>query len=418
MQDTDFIVVGSGVFGSTVAERLASKGKKVTVFERRTHLAGNAFSYRDPRSGIEIHKYGSHIFHTKDDAVFEYLSKFTEFNNYIHTVNTRHDGKFFPMPVNLDTINLLYNTNFNAEEAEKFVTHEAERDFVELAKSLNQNPETYTPQNFEEQGIKLVGRKLYETFLKNYTEKQWNTDAKNIPADILKRIPVRFSRDNRYFIDAKYQGVPKNGYGKMVEKMLQNPNIEVKLNSNFIQKIPNVNPNIKVIYTGQVDELLNYELGVLPYRSLRFEQFWVNENNTDADHFSHFLDTEKEPKVSEETLAKIARDSNLKQTVINEADKNVPYTRSHFYKYYQIHDEKVLSQPISCVMREYPADFKKGSDAYYPVNNAESEKLYENYVALLAERYPNIILGGRLGKFRYWDMDVAVKNALELAEEL
>ena len=376
--DYDYLVVGAGIFGATVAERLASAGKKVLVIERRPHLAGNIYSYTDEETGIEIHKYGSHIFHTEMDEVWEYVTKFTEFNDYTHTVDTRHEGKLYPMPVNLDTINLLYDTDMSAEEAEKFVAEEAKRDSEKYGITK--------PKNFEEKGISLVGEKLYTAFLKNYTEKQWNTSAKNLSADLLSRIPVRFSHDNRYFMTAKYQGIPCDGYTKIVENMLNHENIKVKLETDFKDIKDELSSDVRIIYCGQVDELFNYELGVLPWRSLRFEE----EKTEDG----------------------------LGEAVINEADKDVPYTRAHDYKYYQIHQPEVIKQRISYVAREYPADFERGGEAYYPVNNEESAKLYERYVELCKERYPNMTLGGRLGAYQYWDMDKAIKNALELVEGL
>ena len=378
----DLIVVGAGFYGATVAERVASRGKKVLVLDRRKHVAGNAYSYRDETTGIEIHKYGSHIFHTEDDGVWDYITKFTEFNDYVHTVPTRHDGKLYPMPINLDTINLLYGTNMGPEEAEKFVAEEAKKAGI------------LEPKNFEEKGISLVGEKLYTTFIKNYSEKQWSTSATNLSAEILSRIPVRYSHDDRYFMTAKHQGIPVNGYGKIVENMLSNENIEVKLGVDFISIMDSIPEDKPILYCGQVDELLDYELGVLPYRSLRFEAEWVNEDEEDG------------------------ADSKLGHAVINEADADVAYTRTHFYKYYQIHEPEVLASKKSYTVREYPADFVRGGEAYYPINNAENEELYEKYVNLLAERYPNITLGGRLGAYRYWDMDKAIRFALDYAETL
>lgn len=381
-EDYDLIVVGAGFYGATVAERMSRRGKKVLVLERRNHVAGNAYSYRDEKTGIEIHRYGSHIFHTEDEKVWEYITKFTDFNDYVHTVPTRHDGKLYPMPINLDTINLLYKTDMGPEAAEEFVKNEAEKAGIK------------NPKNFEEKGISLVGEKLYTTFIKNYSEKQWSTSAENLSADILSRIPVRYSHDDRYFMTAKYQGIPVNGYGKIVEKMLDHENIDVKLGADFISIMDNIPDNKPVVYCGQVDELLDYELGVLPYRSLRFEAEWVDE-----------------------TLPEGA-DSKLGHAVINEADFDVDYTRTHFYKYYQIHQPEVINQPKSYTVREYPADFVRGGEAYYPINNAENESLYEQYVELLKNRYPNIMLGGRLGAYQYWDMDKAIKNALDFVETL
>ena len=370
----DYIIVGAGFFGATVAERLAEKGKKILVIDRRDHLAGNAYSYTDAATGIEVHKYGSHIFHTELDEVWDYITKFTEFNDYVHTVPTRHAGKLYPMPINLDTINLLYGTNMTGAEAEEFVKKEAEKAGIT------------DPKNFEEKGISLVGEKLYTTFLKHYTEKQWSTDPKNLSADILSRIPVRYNHDNRYFITAKHQGIPKNGYGKIVENMLNHENIEVRLNTDFKDIKDQIPATTKILYCGQVDELLDYKFGVLPYRSLRFEE----ERTTNT----------------------------LGCAVINEADAEVPYTRAHDYKYYQIHQPEVINQPECIICREYPANFEKGGEAYYPINNDENEALYQKYVAEAKTEYPNLILGGRLGAYRYWDMDIAIKNALDLAAKL
>ena len=373
-----YIVIGAGIFGATVAEKLSHQAP-VLIIDRRPHLAGNIYSHTDVETGIEIHDYGSHIFHTESDEVWDYITQFAEFNNYVHTVDTRHAGKLYPMPINLDTINLLYGTSMEAEEAEKFVAAEARKDVEKEGIT--------TPKNFEEQGISLVGRKLYEAFLKNYTEKQWHDKATNISADILKRIPVRFSHDNRYFITAKHQGIPVEGYTKIVEKMLSADNIETRLNTSFKDIESEIPADTTVIYCGPVDELMDYQLGVLPYRSLRFES---------------------------ETV----KNSDQKEAVINEADADIPYTRTHNFKYYQIHDENIVNQPTSILMREYPADFSKDAEPYYPVNTPESEALYQKYVALAKEKYPNLRLGGRLGAYRYWDMDVAIVNALKLVKEL
>ena len=374
VKDYKYIVAGAGLFGAIIAERLASRGNAVLVVEKRNHIAGNIYSYTDEETGIEVHKYGSHIFHTEFDEVWDYITKFTEFNDYAHTVDTRYHGELYPMPINLDTINKLYGTDMNAEEAEKFVAEEAAKAGIT------------DPKNFEEKGLSLVGEKLYTALLKGYTEKQWNTSATNLSAEILKRIPVRFSHDNRYFITAKHQGIPKEGYTKMVQNILDNGLIEVRTNTTFQDIESEISEGAKIIYCGQIDQLMDYSLGVLPWRSLRFEEVRT-----------------------EETLG---------EAVINEADPAVSYTRSHDYKYYQIHQPEVIAQKACYICREYPADFEKGGEVYYPVNNDESEALYQKYVAAVKEKYPNMILGGRLGAYRYWDMDIAIKNALELAEKL
>ena len=373
-----YIVVGAGLFGATVAEKLSHQAP-VLIIDRRPHLAGNVYSHFDEATGIEVHDYGSHIFHTESDEVWDYITQFTDFNNYTHTVNTRYQGELYPMPINLDTINKLYGQDMDAEGAERFVAKEAKAD--------SEKEGITDPQNFEEKGISLVGRKLYEAFLKGYTEKQWNTKATNLSADILKRIPVRFSHDNRYFITAKHQGIPVEGYTKIVENMLSSENIETRLSTSFKDIEAEIPEDATVIYCGPVDELLDYELGVLPYRSLRFE-------------------------------TEVVKNSEQKEAVINEADPDVPYTRTHNFKYYQIHRPEVVNQSTSILMREYPADFSKGAEPYYPVNTPESEELYQKYVSLAKEKYPNLILGGRLGAYKYWDMDVAIKNALELVERI
>jgi UDP-galactopyranose mutase len=374
MKEYDYIIVGAGIYGATVAERLANKGKSVLVIDKREHLAGNIYSYTDKETGIEVHKYGSHIFHTEDEEVWEYITRFTDFNNYVHTVKTRHNGKLYPMPINLDTINLLYGTDMNAEEAEKFVKEEAAKENISQ------------PKNFEEKGSSLVGRKLYEAFLKNYTAKQWATEPTNLSAALLSRIPVRFSHDDRYFMTAKHQGIPTEGYTKMIEKMLDNPLIDIRLETDFNDIKNEIPSNSHIIYCGQIDELMDFQFGDLPYRSLRFEQETTNDT--------------------------------LGQAVINEADIEVPYTRSHDYKYYQCHQPEIVSQEKSIICREYPDNYERGKEAYYPVNNPESAELYAKYKQAALEKYPNMILGGRLGAYQYWDMDKAIRGALDLAREL
>ena len=378
MKEYDYLVVGAGIFGATVAERLASANKKILVIDKRKNVAGNIYSYTDEETKIEVHEYGSHIFHTEIDEVWNYITRFAEFNDYVHMVNTRHNGKLYPMPINLDTINLLYGTNMDAKRAKEFILRVAQEDM----KRLN----IVIPRNFEEKAISMVGEKLYNSLIKHYTEKQWNTLACNLPAEILSRIPIRFSCDNRYFMTAKYQGIPKLGYTNMISSMLSSKRIDIKLGVNFKDIKYDIPDDLYIIYCGQVDELLDYKIGVLPWRSLRFK--------------------------------KEKSDATLKQAVINEADDNVPYTRTHDFKYYQTHQPGVIRQSKSIIMREYPMNFKRGKEAYYPVNDVVSEGLYKKYVKLCREKYPRLILGGRLGAYRYWDMDKSVLEALKLAHLL
>lgn len=374
VSNTNFIVVGAGIFGAVVAERLAKNGNKVLVLEKRNHIAGNVYSYTDSTTGIEVHKYGSHIFHTESDSIWDYITNFGEFNDYIHVVNTRHEGNLYPMPINIDTVNMLYKTNMTSDEARKFVDFEAKKTGI------------VHPKNFEEKGLSLVGEKLYTAFLKNYTKKQWNTDPKNLPADILSRIPVRFSHNNHYFITAKHQGIPKEGYTKLVENMLSSDLIDVQLNTDFRSITQELSNETTVIYCGQIDELFNYKFGVLPYRSLRFE---VEKTN-----------------------------NSQGQAVINEADYDIKYTRTHDYKYYQIHQPNIIKQQASILCREYPTNYEKGDEAYYPINTPESEQLYQKYIKFAQKNYPNMVFGGRLGAYRYWDMDKAIEAALALSSQL
>lgn len=366
-----YFIIGAGIWGAVMAERIASvMNEPVTIVDRRNHIGGNCHSVFDAETGIECHYYGSHIFHTSISEVWEYISSFCEFTSYRHKVFTRHNGKIFSMPINLFTINEFYGKNFTPAEAEAFLAAEIQRDCVDQ------------PSNLEEKAISLIGRPLYEAFIKNYTRKQWERDPKNLPASIINRLPFHTCYNMEYFCDT-WQGVPKDGYHTLFKKMLSNSNITVKLNCDYTA-IQNMIPSDAIImYTGMPDELFKYKYGMLEWRSLRFE--WERINLRDFQGTS----------------------------VINYADLDVPYTRIHEFKHY--HPERTssfnLNKTIIC--REYPASYHVQNEAYYPINDERNRNLYSKY-AEEADKIPGLILGGRLGAYRYWDMDKAVANALHI----
>ncbi|MBQ9536253.1 MAG: UDP-galactopyranose mutase [Desulfovibrionaceae bacterium] len=364
-----FFIIGAGLWGAVMAERLASQlHLPVTIFEKRAHIGGNCHSQLDPETGIECHIYGSHIFHTSLPEVWHYITQFTEFTNYRHTVLTKHNGKIYSMPINLATINALYNRNFTPEEAKEFLQRE-----IAEAKIA-------APQNLEEQAISLIGRPLYEAFIKNYTQKQWACAPKDLPKEIITRLPFRTSYNCNYFTDT-WQGVPKDGYFNLFKRLLDHPNITIELNTSYAKIKDQLPKDATVIYTGLVDELCNYQYGPLAWRSLEFS--WETVNVCDYQGTA----------------------------VLNYADLDVSYTRIHEFKHY--HPERIepfnLAKSVIC--REYPANFSPGLEAYYPVNNAQNNLLYERYAEECAKTQ-QIILGGRLGKYKYFDMDKTIADAL------
>lgn len=369
MNETKYVVVGAGFFGSVVARRIAEElNEKVLVIDKKNHIGGNCYAYIDKETGIEVHKYGSHIFHTSNEDVWNFLSRFTEFNNYCHTVYSNYRNTIYSLPINLHTINQFFQKDLSPSEAQELVKKE-----VEEAGVVN-------PKNLEEKAVSLIGKSLYEAFIKGYTKKQWSVDPKDLSPEIITRLPVRFNYNNSYFSD-KYQGIPNDGYEKMFKNILDHKNIEVKLNTDFKEIKNEISKDTKVVYTGPIDELCNYEFGALPWRSLRFE---VEKKNV-----ADFQGT----------------------TVINYADESVPFTRIHEFKHY--HPEWQNSEK-TIICREYSENYRVGKEPYYPVNNPESEELYQKYLNFAKQKFPNFIFGGRLGCYKYWDMDKAIKYALEL----
>ncbi|MDT0119390.1 UDP-galactopyranose mutase [Kocuria sp. PD6] len=374
--NTDLVVVGSGLFGLTVAERAAREmGLKVTMIDRRSHLGGNAYSENEERTGIEVHRYGAHLFHTSNERVWEYVNRFTAFTNYVHRVYTRHKGEVFPMPINLGTINQFFRAAYSPGEARDLIREQA----GELAGT--------DPQNLNDKGIQLIGRPLYEAFIKHYTGKQWQTDPKDLPASIISRLPVRYTYDNRYFNDT-HEGLPVDGYTAWLERMADHPNIDVRLDTDFFDDSQefsksNVVGQVPVVYTGPVDRYFDYAQGDLSWRTIDLEE--------------EVLDIEDFQGTS----------------VMNYPDEDVPFTRIHEFRHF--HPERDYTKDATVIMREFSRFAEKGDEPYYPVNTqADREKLlaYRD----LAKGESSVLFGGRLGTYKYLDMHMAIGSALSMVD--
>lgn len=370
----DLVVVGSGLFGLTIAEQAATElGLKVALLDRRSHIGGNAYSEKEKQTGIEVHRYGAHLFHTSNERVWEYVNRFTEFTNYVHRVYTRHNGIVYPMPINLGTINQFFNAAYSPAEAKALIAEQA----GELAGT--------DPQNLNDKGISLIGRPLYEAFIKHYTAKQWQTPPEELPASIISRLPVRYNYDNRYFND-KYEGLPVDGYAAWLERMAAHPNIEVHLNTDFFEpghqySRENVLGQIPVVYTGPVDRYFDYAEGDLSWRT---------------------IDLEEEVLPIEDFQG---------CSVMNYPDADVPFTRIHEFRHF--HPERDYTKDATVIMREYSRFANKGDEPYYPVNTSvDREKLlaYRD----LAKGEDNVLFGGRLGTYKYLDMHMAIGAALSM----
>ena len=358
----DYLIVGSGLFGSTIANRLKREGKKVLVIEKRNHIGGNV--YTENMEGINVHKYGAHIFHTDYKDVWDYVNSFVEFNRYTNSPVARYKNEIYNMPFNMNTFSKIWSDVITPEDALRHINEER--------KEI-----TEEPKNLEEQAISLVGRTIYEKLVKCYTEKQWNRDCKDLPAFIIKRLPVRLTYDNNYFND-RYQGIPIGGYTLLVERMLEG--IEVQLNTDYLSNKEKYDSMAnKVIYTGPLDEYFNYSLGELEWRSLRFENKIYDTDNYQGN------------------------------AVINYTSHDVEYTRSIEHK----HFEFVTDNKKTIVTYEYPADYKEGMEKYYTINDDKNNALADKYREL-AEKEKNVIFGGRLAEYKYYDMDDVIKRALDL----
>ena len=370
----DLVVVGSGLFGLTIAEQAATElGLKVVLLDRRSHIGGNAYSENEEQTGIEVHRYGAHLFHTSNERVWEYVNRFTGFTNYVHRVYTRHNGIVYPMPINLGTINQFFNAAYSPAEAKALIAEQA----GELAGT--------DPQNLNDKGISLIGRPLYEAFIKHYTAKQWQTPPEELPASIISRLPVRYTYDNRYFND-KYEGLPVDGYAAWLERMAAHPNIEVRLNTDFFSddheySREKVLGQIPVVYTGPVDRYFDYAEGDLSWRT---------------------IDLEGEALPIEDFQG---------CSVMNYPDADVPFTRIHEFRHF--HPERDYTKDATVIMREYSRFANKGDEPYYPVNTSvDREKLLK--YRDLAKGEQNVLFGGRLGTYKYLDMHMAIGAALSM----
>ena len=365
-----YIVVGSGFFGSTVAERIANDlGQPVLVLEARPHLGGNSYSYADPVTGIEHHLYGSHIFHTRDLEVWNYVNRFAAFNHYRHRVLTRWRGETYFMPINLDTINRFYRRCMTPDEAGRFLAAEAAKAGIS------------TPGNFEEKAISQIGKPLYEAFIRGYTSKQWGVAPASLSESILSRLPVRTSYHCDYF-DDPYQGIPTSGYGAMFGVMLDHPLIAVRLNTNYFHVREALTPSATVIFSGAIDRFFDFRFGSLAWRSLRFE-----------------------------TEVK-AVDDFQGNAVVNYAEEDVPFTRIHEFKHYHPERRHLEGQTLIC--REYPAPFFRDGEPFYPVGTADDQRLLSRYQELVSGLSGRVLFGGRLGAYRYYNMDQVIRQALDL----
>lgn len=376
MSNCDVLVVGAGFYGLTVADRLADQyGLNVTVIDRRDHVGGNSYSYFDRDTGIEVHQYGSHIFHTSSSKIYDYISRFTQLNEYVHTVYSVHKGKVYSLPFNLATINSFFGTAMGPAEAEAFIS------------SLRQPTESSKELTLDQKGISMVGKELYEAFIKNYTAKQWQTDPEKLPASIISRIPVRYTYDNRYFGD-KYQGLPVDGYGAWHERMLNHKNIEVHLNTDFFDPNGKFSKSrtvgqIPVIYTGPIDTYFDYQHKSLGWRTIDFE--------TEVKSVPDFQGT----------------------SVMNYPDLDVPYTRIHEFQHY--HPERSNDSGKTVVMKEYSRFANESDEPYYPINSTDDRDTLASYREL-ATLETGVHFGGRLGTYQYLDMHMAIGSALVAVE--
>jgi UDP-galactopyranose mutase len=361
------VVVGSGFFGSVVAHCAATElGVPVLLVDKRSHVGGNSYSELDPETGIEYHRYGTHIFHTSNTKVWQFVNRFTAFNNYRHRVFAVYQGKTYTLPINLMTINNFFGKSFTPEEAKAFVE-------CEIRYAAPQNP-----RNLEEKAISLVGRRLYEAFIRGYTSKQWETDPQELPPDIISRLPVRFSYNDFYFSDL-YEGIPTNGYYKIFEGLLAPSNIRVELNCDYLQICKLIPEHALVIYTGAIDRFYDYQYGNLGWRTLNFEL--------------------ERPNVADYQGA----------AVINYSEPQYPYTRIHEFKH--LHPERPqVSRTL--IMREYSRFAGRADEPYYPIGTSQDKKCYAQYREL-ADLEDRVLFGGRLGSYRYYDMHQAIAAALK-----
>lgn len=360
----DYLIVGAGLFGAVFAQEAKKKGKKCLIVEKRNHIAGNV--YCEEIHGIQVHRYGAHIFHTSDRKIWEYVCRFAEFNHYINSPIARYRGELYNLPFNMNTFSKMWGIATPREAQDIIAAQIADLNITE-------------PKNLEEQALSLVGRDVYEKLIKGYTEKQWGRDCRDLPAFIIRRLPLRFTYDNNYFNDT-CQGIPIGGYTRLVEKLLEGT--EVRLNVDYLEHRGELDSLAdKIIYTGMIDQFYDYALGVLQYRSVRFETEELEMENYQGN------------------------------AVVNYTEREVPYTRIIEHKHFEFG-----TQPTTIISREYSSEWQKGDEPYYPVNDERNNALYARYKER-ADRETNIIFGGRLGGYKYYDMDKVIAAALELCDK-
>lgn len=369
----DYMVVGAGIFGATFANIMTSKGYKVIVVDKRPNVGGNVYDYNE--DGILVHKYGAHIFHTNNKEVYDYITQFAEFNNYTHRVIASSCGRVYSLPFNMYTFSQIFGDKaLTPDNVRKIIANEIERYGVE-------GPIL----NLEDKAISMVGKTVYRILVKEYTEKQWDRPCSELPPSIINRLPLRFEYDDRYFSD-KYQGMPIGGYTKMIEKMLEG--CEVLLSTNFVRnKELLMDMADKIIYTGPIDELLNYEFGTLEYRGLSFATKVYNTDNKQG------------------------------TSVINYCDCTKPYTRSIEFKFMYPENEEARNLNKTVVTYETPNEWKRGDECYYPINDTKNNATYEKLLEAAKVKYPNFIFGGRLGAYKYYNIDQCIEEAMKLANE-
>ena len=360
----DFLIVGAGLYGAVFAHEAKMKGKKCLIIDKRRHIGGNI--YTEKIEDINVHKYGAHIFHTNNKDIWDYVNKFAQFNRYTNSPIANYKGEIFNLPFNMNTFNKMWGV-ITPKEAKEKIEEQRRENYTEY------------PQNLEEQAINLVGIDIYEKLIKGYTEKQWGRSCRELPTFIIRRLPVRFTYDNNYF-NSYYQGIPVGGYTSMIESMIEG--IDVKLNIDYLKDKEKWN-NIadKVVYTGAIDAYFNYKFGVLEYRSVRFEEEILDCENYQGN------------------------------AVVNYTDREIPYTRIIEHKHFEFG-----IQPKTIISREYSAEWKVGDEPYYPVNDSRNNELYDKY-RILTKEEDKVIFGGRLGEYKYYDMDKVIESALKRVKE-
>ncbi|MDO4913670.1 MAG: UDP-galactopyranose mutase [Bifidobacteriaceae bacterium] len=377
--EADIVIVGAGLFGLTIAQQVVEHTfARVQIIDIRNHIGGNAYSYFDDETGAEIHKYGAHLFHTSSKVVWDYVNRFTKFTHYTHRVFATHSGVVYPLPINLGTINQFFNKSYTPEQAKRLIEQQA----GELA---GKNPE-----NLNDKGISLIGRPLYEAFIKNYTAKQWQTDPSELPADIITRLPVRFNYDNRYFKDT-WEGLPVDGYTAWFKRMIDHDRIRVSLQTDFFDENQPFNKDTlnssgkPVVYTGPIDKYFDYCLGQLQWRTVDFKEVRYDE----ADHFGC--------------------------PVMNFSDADVPYTRAIEFKNFNPERQDSMNPSKTVVWQEYSRFAEPDDEPYYPINTHEDKLLYQQYMQL-SQSENNTVFGGRLGTYKYYDMHQVIATALHSFE--